>query len=104
MLHSQKKADITFTPRPPPVYHQGYLTIVYVSGIGKTGGWDYARHRPLPGMAQKTRRTAAADLLWKKWDGKGIDIKVICRGPARGMMRVQNDPSTTAEKKPGDEE
>ena len=30
----------------------------------------------------------------KKWDGKGIDIKMICRGPARGMMRVQNDPST----------
>ena len=30
----------------------------------------------------------------KKWDGTGIDIRAICRGPARGMMRMQNDPST----------
>jgi hypothetical protein len=33
-LPSGKKADITFTPRPPPVYHHEYLTIVYVSGAG----------------------------------------------------------------------
>jgi hypothetical protein len=32
--HFRKKADITFTPRPLPVYHQEYLTIVYVSGPG----------------------------------------------------------------------
>lgn len=30
----------------------------------------------------------------KKWDGKGIDIRSLCRGLARGMMHVQNDPST----------
>ena len=81
MLHSRKK-DITFTPRPPPVYHQEYPTIMYVSGAGKTGGLDYARDRPLPGLAQETRCTAAADLLWKKWDGKGIDIREVCRGLA----------------------
>jgi len=45
-------------------------------------------------MAQETRRTAAADLFRKKWDGKGIDIREICKGPARGMMHMQPDPST----------
>jgi hypothetical protein len=47
-------------------------------------------------LAWLKKRGAQQRLIYcrKKWDGKGIDIKVICRGPARGMMHVQNDPST----------
>jgi hypothetical protein len=47
-------------------------------------------------LAWLKKRGAQQRLIYcrKKWDGKGIDINVTCRGPARGMMRVQNDPST----------
>lgn len=47
-------------------------------------------------LAWLKKRGAQQRLIYcrKKWDGKGIDIKAICRGPARGMMHVQNDPST----------
>jgi hypothetical protein len=47
-------------------------------------------------LAWLKKRGAQQRLIYcrKKWDGKGIDIREICRGPARGMMRVQSDPST----------
>jgi hypothetical protein len=47
-------------------------------------------------LAWLKKRGAQQRLIYcnKKWERKGIRIKDICRGPARGMMHVQNDPST----------
>ena len=47
-------------------------------------------------LAWLKKRGAQQRLIYcrKKWDGKGIDINMICRGPVRGMMHVQHDPST----------
>jgi hypothetical protein len=47
-------------------------------------------------LAWLKKRGAQQRLIYctKKWERKGIRIKEICRGPARGMMHVQNDPST----------
>jgi hypothetical protein len=47
-------------------------------------------------LAWLKKRGASCRLLYckKKWERKGIRIKEICRGFAKGMMRVQNDPST----------
>jgi hypothetical protein len=47
-------------------------------------------------LAWLKKRGASARLMYctKKWEPKGIDIRKICRGCVRGMMHVQNDPST----------
>ena len=46
-------------------------------------------------LAWLKKRGASQRLMYctKKWEQKGIRIKEICRGPARGKMRVQSDPS-----------
>ena len=47
-------------------------------------------------LAWLKKRGASCRLIYcnKKWETKGIRIKEICRGFARGMIHVQNDPST----------
>ena len=70
-----------FHSPPAPVYHQEYLTIMYVSGAGKTEGRDHAR--TLSASWPGSRNSGAQQRLIycrKKWDGKGIDIREICRG------------------------
>ena len=82
VLHYRKKADITFTPRPPPVYQKHYPTIVYVSGAGKRK--DGITHEIVRFLAWLKNRGAQQRLIYcrKKWDGKGIDIREVGRGPA----------------------
>ena len=47
-------------------------------------------------LAWLKKRGASQRLIYcnKKWEKKGIRVKEICRGCAKGMMHVQNDPST----------
>lgn len=47
-------------------------------------------------LAWLKKRGASQRLIYctKKWDKKGVCIKEICRGPARGKMKLQSDPST----------
>jgi len=47
-------------------------------------------------LAWLKKRGAHQRLMYcrKKWDRVGINIREICRGPARGIMHVQDDPST----------
>jgi hypothetical protein len=47
-------------------------------------------------LAWLKKRGASQRLIYcnKKWEQKGIRVKEICRGHARGMMHVQSDPST----------
>ena len=47
-------------------------------------------------LAWLKKRGAEQRLIYckKKWESKGIHVKEICKGYARGMMHVQNDPAT----------
>jgi len=54
----------------------------------------------LPGivrfLAWLKKRGAQQKLMYctRKWEQKGIRVKEICRGPARGKMRIRSNPST----------
>ena len=47
-------------------------------------------------LAWLKKRGASVRLIYcnKKWEQKGIRVKDICRGYARGKLRLRNDPST----------